>query len=102
MPIPDLPLFKHRDTVVTPADQNQFVTQFENTMDTLSNGVIPAINLSINNMNTQYNDIYNNLPFVKLKDNLYYFTGFTCLFVHYGIGFYLEMTESVWGIETEA
>ena len=47
MPIPALPLFKHRDTVVTPADQNQFVTQFENTMDTLSNGVIPAINTAI-------------------------------------------------------
>ncbi len=63
MPIPALPLFRHRETVVTPADQNQFVTQFENTMDTLSNGVIPALNLSINDMNTQYNNIYNNLPF---------------------------------------
>lgn len=63
MPIPALPLFKHRDTVVTPADQNQFVTQFETTMDTMSNDVIPAINLSINDMNTQYNNIYNNLPF---------------------------------------
>lgn len=63
MPIPDLPLFRHRDTVVTPADQNQFVTQFENTMDTLSNGVIPAMNTSISDMNTQYNNIYNNLPF---------------------------------------
>ena len=63
MPIPALPLFKHRDTVVTPADQNQFVTQFENTMDTMSNDVIPALNLSINDMNTQYNNIYNNLPF---------------------------------------
>lgn len=63
MPIPDLPLFRHRDTVVTPADQNQFVTQFENTMDTMSNDVIPALNLSINDMNTQYNNIYNNLPF---------------------------------------
>lgn len=63
MPIPALPLFKHRDTVVTPADQNQFVTQFENTMDTMSNDVIPALNLSISNMNTQYNNIYNNLPF---------------------------------------
>ena len=51
MPIPDLPLFKHRDTVVTPADQNQFVTQFENTMDTLSNGVIPALNLAITDIN---------------------------------------------------
>lgn len=63
MPIPALPNFKHRDTVVTPADQNQFVTQFENTMDTLSNNVIPAMNTSINDMNTQYNNIYNNLPF---------------------------------------
>ena len=51
MPIPDLPLFKHRDTVVTPADQNQFVTQFENTMDTLSKGVIPAMNTSISDIN---------------------------------------------------
>lgn len=51
MPIPALPLFKHRDTVVTPADQNQFVTQFENTMDTLSNGVIPALNLAITDIN---------------------------------------------------
>ena len=51
MPIPDLPLFKHRDTVVTPADQNQFVTQFENTMDTMSNDVIPAINLAITDIN---------------------------------------------------
>lgn len=63
MPIPALPLFRHRDTVATPADQNQFVTQFENTMDTLSNDVIPALNLSINDINTQYNNIYNNLPF---------------------------------------
>ena len=46
MPIPALPLFKHRDTVVTPADQNQFVAQFETTMDTLSINVIPAINLA--------------------------------------------------------
>ena len=51
MPIPDLPLFRHRDTVVTPADQNQFVTQFENTMDTLSNNVIPALNLAITDIN---------------------------------------------------
>ena len=51
MPIPDLPLFKHRDTVVTPADQNQFVTQFENTMDTMSNDVIPAINDAITDIN---------------------------------------------------
>lgn len=53
MPIPDLPLFKHRDTVVTPADQNQFVTQFENTMDTLSNDVIPALNLAITDINAK-------------------------------------------------
>ena len=51
MPIPALPLFKHRDTVVTPADQNQFVTQFETTMDTMSNDVIPAINLAITDIN---------------------------------------------------
>ncbi len=51
MAIPTLPLFRHRDTVVTPADQNQFVAQFENTMDTLSNGVIPAINLAITDIN---------------------------------------------------
>lgn len=51
MPIPDLPLFKHRDTVVTPADQNQFVTQFETTMDTMSNDVIPALNLAITDIN---------------------------------------------------
>lgn len=51
MPIPALPLFKHRDTVITPADQNQFVTQFENTMDTLSNGVIPAMNTTIQDIN---------------------------------------------------
>ncbi len=51
MPIPALPLFKHRDTVVTPADQNQFVTQFENTMDTMSNDVIPALNLAITDIN---------------------------------------------------
>ena len=51
MPIPALPLFRHRDTVVTPADQNQFVTQFENTMDTLSNNVIPAINTAIEDIN---------------------------------------------------
>lgn len=51
MPIPALPLFKHRDTVITPADQNLFVTQFENTMDTMSNGVIPAINTTIQDIN---------------------------------------------------
>ena len=51
MPIPALPLFKHRDTVVTPADQNQFVTQFENTMDTMSNDVIPAMNDAIEDIN---------------------------------------------------
>lgn len=51
MPIPDLPLFKHRDTVVTPSDQNQFVTQFETTMDTMSNDVIPAINDAITDIN---------------------------------------------------
>lgn len=51
MPIPPLPLFRHRDTVVTPADQNQFVTQFENTMDTMSNDVIPALNLAITDIN---------------------------------------------------
>lgn len=51
MPIPALPLFKHRDTVVTPADQNQFVTQFETTMDTMSNDVIPALNLAITDIN---------------------------------------------------
>ncbi len=51
MPIPDLPLFRHRETVVTPTDQNQFVTQFENTMDTLSNGVIPAMNDAIVDIN---------------------------------------------------
>lgn len=51
MPIPDLPLFRHRDTVITPADQNQFVTQFENTMDTMSNDVIPALNLAITDIN---------------------------------------------------
>ena len=51
MPIPNLPLFKHRDTVITPADQNQFVTQFENTMDTLSKGVIPAMNDAITDVN---------------------------------------------------
>lgn len=51
MPIPALPLFRHRDTVVTPADQNQFVTQFENTMDTMSNDVIPALNLAITDIN---------------------------------------------------
>lgn len=51
MPIPPLPLFRHRDTVVTPADQNQFVTQFETTMDTLSNNVIPAMNDSITDIN---------------------------------------------------
>lgn len=51
MPIPALPLFKHRDTVITPADQNQFVTQFENTMDTMSNYVIPAINTTIQDIN---------------------------------------------------
>ena len=51
MPIPDLPLFRHRDTVVTPADQNQFVTQFETTMDTMSNDVIPALNLAITDIN---------------------------------------------------
>ena len=51
MPIPPLPLFKHRETVVTPADQNQFVTQFENTMDTMSNDVIPALNLAITDIN---------------------------------------------------
>ena len=51
MPIPPLPLFKHRDTVVTPADQNQFVTQFETTMDTMSNDVIPALNLAITDIN---------------------------------------------------
>ena len=51
MPIPALPLFKHRETVVTPADQNQFVTQFENTMDTMSNDVIPALNLAITDIN---------------------------------------------------
>ncbi len=53
MPIPDLPLFKHRDTVVTPADQNQFVTQFENTMDTMSYDVIPAINDAITDINSK-------------------------------------------------
>lgn len=53
MPIPDLPLFRHRDTVVTPADQNQFVTQFENTMDTMSNDVIPALNLAITDINAK-------------------------------------------------
>lgn len=53
MPIPDLPLFRHRDTVVTPADQNQFVTQFENTMDTLSNDVIPVLNLAITDINAK-------------------------------------------------
>ena len=51
MPIPPLPLFRHRDTVVTPADQNQFVTQFENTMDTMSNDVIPAMNDAIEDIN---------------------------------------------------
>jgi hypothetical protein len=51
MTIPALPLFKHRDTVVTPADQNQFVTQFENTMDTMSNDVIPAMNNAITDVN---------------------------------------------------
>lgn len=51
MPIPDLPLFRHRDTVVTPADQNQFVTQFETTMDTMSNDVIPALNLTVTDIN---------------------------------------------------
>ena len=53
MPIPVLPLFRHRDTVVTPADQNQFVTQFETTMDTMSNDVIPALNLAIIDINTK-------------------------------------------------
>lgn len=53
MPIPALPLFKHRDTVVTPADQNQFVTQFETTMDTMSNDVIPALNLAITDINAK-------------------------------------------------
>ena len=53
MPIPPLPLFRHRDTVVTPADQNQFVTQFENTMDTLSNNVIPAMNDAITDIDTK-------------------------------------------------
>ena len=53
MPIPPLPLFRHRDTVVTPADQNQFVTQFETTMDTMSNDVIPAINLAITDINAK-------------------------------------------------
>ena len=52
-PIPALPLFKHRDTVVTPADQNQFVTQFETTMDTMSNDVIPAINDAITDINAK-------------------------------------------------
>ena len=51
MPIPALPLFKHRDTVVTPADQNQFVTQFETTMDTMSNDVIPSMNDAIIDIN---------------------------------------------------
>lgn len=51
MPIPALPLFRHRDTVITPADQNQFVAQFETTMDTMSNYVIPAINTAIQDIN---------------------------------------------------
>ena len=51
MPIPPLPLFRHRDTVVTPADQNLFVTQFETTMDTMSNNVIPAMNDAITDIN---------------------------------------------------
>ena len=51
MPIPALPLFRHRDTVITPADQNQFVTQFETTMDTMSNDVIPAMNDAITDIN---------------------------------------------------
>ena len=53
MPIPDLPLFRHRDTVITSADQNQFVTQFENTMDTMSNNVIPSMNDAIVDINTK-------------------------------------------------
>ena len=50
--ISDIPLLKHRDTVVSLADQDEFVSKFEATMDTLSNNTVVELNTFKEQVNT--------------------------------------------------
>lgn len=50
--IADIPLLRHRDTVSTPADQDDFVAKYEATNDHLSNNTVPEINTQKDEQNT--------------------------------------------------
>jgi len=58
--IRDVSLLKHRDTVLTPADQDEFVTKFETTMDELSEQLVTDINDVSGEMNVVADEVNTN------------------------------------------
>jgi hypothetical protein len=52
-----IPLLKHRSTVVTLADQDEFVTKYEATNDHLSNNTVVEVNDICNEMNSVASEI---------------------------------------------
>jgi len=74
-----IPLLKHRNTVVTLADQNEFVTKYEATNDHLSNNTVVEVNAicneidvvasEINVIKSETNDIKNETNTIKSETN---------------------------------
>jgi len=56
----DVSLLKHRDTVLTPADQDEFVSKFEITMDELSEQLVVDINDVSDEMNIVAGEVNTN------------------------------------------
>lgn len=58
--VSSIPLLRHRDTVQTPEDQNDFVTKYEITNDHLSNNTVSEINNIGSEMNTVATEVNDN------------------------------------------
>ncbi len=58
--ITDIPLLRHRDTVSTPADQDDFVTKYEATNDHLSNNTVEEMNDVGSEMNVVAGEVNTN------------------------------------------
>lgn len=59
MAISQIPLLKHRYTVITPADQDEFVVKYEATNDHLSNTFVPEMNSAISTINSLSTQVSN-------------------------------------------
>lgn len=70
MAISNIPPLRHRNTVSTPADQDDFVSKYELTNDHLSNTFVPEMNSAISTINSQTVTVANNTAITQTATDI--------------------------------